>query len=132
MRNCAASGCLGYRVPDACDGEDGEGLRLRLRLDFRLSSDDTLGYQPCVAFPPSALRIGVVVSFPFIASFRTSGGPSGVNLTPPFARMFLAALTSLSMEMPHLGQWRVRRPFGCSVVLDPHIEQFTLVPLAAT
>ncbi len=57
-----------------------------------------------------------------------------MNLTPlfPFARMFLAALTSLSMEMPHFEQWRVRRPFGYVVVLDPHIEQFTLVLLAVT
>src|SRR3989454_2680146 len=65
----------------------------------------------------------VVCSFPFTAS---AGGPSGLNLKPPLAKMFLAAFSSLSKVIRQFGQWRVRSAFG--YVLDPHVAHFTRSP----
>src|SRR2546426_4223315 len=79
--------------------------------------------------PPSTLRIGVAFSGSRSSTIASPGGPSGLNLSPPAAR-FLAAFSSLSRMVPHLGHHSCR--WVLSRVLYPHIEHLLDVFLAGT
>src|SRR5437870_11483357 len=78
---------------------------------------------------PSTLRIRVAFSGSRSSTIASPGGPLGLNLSPPAAR-FLAAFSSLSRMVPHLGP-HSRRP-ALSRVLYPHIEHRFEVFLAGT
>src|SRR2546426_7645719 len=77
--------CLGYRVPDACDGEDREGLlRLRLRPGFRLQ---------ILSFPPS--RVGIAVRTFVYPILFTSCRPTAAADSFPLLLPFISRISTV-------------------------------------